>query len=79
MSPTLSTYDLCSQSLNILVTEVSQADLRNIVTTLLKIVTNITQNPMEPKFRKLPKNSKSMQEKILRYAQASNFLFAAGF
>jgi hypothetical protein len=61
------------------VTEVPQADMRNIVTTLLKIITNITQNPMEPKFRKLPKHSKSMQEKILRYPYAIHFLVAAGF
>ncbi len=62
-----------------LVTEVPQADMRNIVTTLLKIITNITQNPMDPKFRKLPKRSMSMQEKILRYPNAIHFLVAAGF
>ena len=53
--------------------------MRAIVTTLLKIITNITQNPMEPKFRKLPKHSKSMQEKILKYPYAVHFLVAAGF
>lgn len=55
-----STYDQCSQNLQILVTEVPQADMRTTVTTLLKILNNITQNPMEAKFRKLPKHSKSM-------------------
>ena len=53
--------------------------MRAIVTTLLKIITNITQNPMEPKFRKLPKHSKSMQEKILKYPYAVHFLVAVGF
>ena len=34
---------------------------------------------MEPKYRKLPKHSKSMQEKILRFDQAVKFLQVAGF
>ena len=50
-----------------------------IVTTLLKIITNMIQNPMEPKFKKLPKHSKSMQGRILKNPHAIHFLVAAGF
>lgn len=50
-------YVRCSQSLTALITYVPQAEMQNIVSTLLEIVTNITQNPMEPKYRKLPKHS----------------------
>lgn len=53
--------------------------MRATVTTLLKIVTNILQNPMDPKFRKIPKHSKALQEKILKYPYALHFLTAAGF
>ncbi len=34
---------------------------------------------MEPKYMKLPKHSKSMQDKILQYPYAVHFLAAAGF
>lgn len=53
--------------------------MRTTVGTLLKIISNVIQNPMEPKFRKLPKHSKSIQEKIMKYPYAVHFLSAAGF
>ena len=60
-------------------TEVPKVEMRTTVTTLLKIVSNILLNPMDPKFRKLPKHSKALQDKILKYPYAIHFLTAAGF
>ena len=34
---------------------------------------------MDPKFRKIPKHSKALQDKILKYPYALHFLTAAGF
>lgn len=45
--------------------------MRATVETLHKIITNILTSPMEPKFRKLPKTSKSLQDKILKYNSAT--------
>ena len=40
------------------------------IDTMFKIVANIASNPMEPKFRKLGKSSKALNEKILKYKSA---------
>jgi hypothetical protein len=76
---TVATYDRCSQNLQKLETEVPPAEMEELVTTLLKIITNITQKPMDPELRKLQKHSDFVQEKILRYHYAIHFLVAAGF
>lgn len=53
--------------------------LRGVVDTLFKILTNIAASPMEPKFRRLGKQSKAVKEKILAYSAATQFLLASGF
>ena len=50
-----------------------------MVTTLFKIISNILMQPFEPKFRKLPKGSQSVKDKILANPNAMNFLKLAGF
>ena len=50
-----------------------------MTTTLFKVVSNILTSPFEPKYRKLPRNSNSVQEKILAFPNACNFLKVAGF
>ena len=37
------------------------------------------QNALDPKFRRIPRSSKSLQEKVLRYQNATMFLLIAGF
>ena len=37
-----------------------KAKLKAVITTLFKIISNILTSPFEPKFRKLPKTSKSV-------------------
>ena len=53
--------------------------IRAVTTTLFKVVSNILQSPFEPKFRKLPRNSSTVQEKIMAHPNAVNFLKLAGF
>ena len=53
--------------------------LRGTVETLHKIVTNILSQSLEPKFRKLPKKSQSLQEKVLKFGPAVEFLKVSGF
>lgn len=56
-----------------------RASLQVTLTTLFKIVTNISANPMEPKFRKLGKTSKALNDKILKYKSAVSFVVVVGF
>lgn len=74
-----STFDTCFALLNQLQTQCDMGSLRNSVTTLFKVITNIQNNPMEPKFRKLSKTSKALNEKILQFQAARQFIMAAGF
>ena len=46
---------------------------------MFKIISNILTSPFEPKFRKIPKASATVREKIICYSSAVNFLKMAGF
>lgn len=52
-----STFDQCRSLLEGLAASTDMGQLRASVETLHKVVTNILSQPMEPKFRKLPKKS----------------------
>ena len=56
-----------------------KAKIKGVVTILFKIISNILTSPFEPKFRKLPKGSASVKDKILANPSAVNFLKMAGF
>ena len=56
-----------------------KAKIKGIVSTLFKIISNILTSPFEPKFRKLPRNSKTVSEKITPFPGATNYLKLAGF
>ena len=72
--------DKCSDLLAQLVSEINdQQALFQTLTLLYKIVSNILQNALDPKFRRIPRSSKSLQEKVLRYQNATMFLLIAGF
>jgi len=43
------------------------------------MLVNIITSPLDQKFRRVPKSSKSLQEKVLPYKNAMKFLFVAGF
>ncbi len=49
------------------------------VATLRKYLENITQNPTEPKYRKIRKSNRVFQERVLPVEGAEKFLEAAGF
>ena len=57
----------------------ARARLRAVITTLVKVIGNILSSPMEPKFRKLPKQAGSVKQKILGYPHAVAFLKVADF
>ena len=72
--------DKCSDLLAQLVSEINdQQALFQTLTLLYKIVSNILQNALDPKFRRIPRSSKSLQEKVLKYQNATMFLLIAGF
>ena len=56
-----------------------KARVKAIVSTLFKIISNVLTSPFEPKFRKLPKNSNTVRDKIMAYPNAVNFLQIVGF
>ena len=56
-----------------------KAKVKLVVSTLFKVISNILTSPFEPKFRKLPRHSNSVKEKILANPSAINFLKIAGF
>lgn len=74
-----STYDDCLSHLQSLTKGMDMGALRGSVDLLHKIVTNILSQPLELKFRRIPKSSKSLQEKVLAHKPALMFLIAAGF
>ena len=47
---------------------------RDTVQTLLKVVSNLIANPLEPKVRRMPKSNQAVQAKILQFRSACNFL-----
>ena len=57
----------------------NKAAIKGVVTTLFKVISNILTSPFEPKFRRMPRHAKSVQEKILANPSAVNFLKIAGF
>ena len=57
----------------------ARAKLKGIITTLVKIIGNIINSPMEPKYRKLPKKAESVKTKILNNSHAIAFLKIADF
>lgn len=59
--------------------EQGKGQLRVTVETLFKIVTNIYNNPMDPKYRKLSKTSKALKEKILSLKSSVQFMITIGF
>lgn len=69
------------ESSDVLITDPAEkkAKLKAVTTTLFKVVSNILTSPFEPKFRKLPRNSNTVREKILAYPNAVNFLKLTGF
>mmetsp|Transcript_21952 Transcript_21952/g.29340 ORF Transcript_21952/g.29340 Transcript_21952/m.29340 type:complete len:145 (-) Transcript_21952:739-1173(-) len=56
-----------------------KAKVKAVTTTLFKVISNVLTSPFEPKFRKLPRNSNTVKDKILAYPNACNFLKVAGF
>jgi len=49
------------------------------VNTLFKIINNIINSPLDPKFRKLPKENEAVRNKVLNHNGAVEFLKIAGF
>lgn len=47
--------------------------------TMITILSNLVQNPMEPKYRSLDKSKKPIQEKILNFQSLVEFLKCCGF
>jgi PUB domain len=47
--------------------------------TMITILSNLVQNPMEPKYRSLDKTKKPIQEKILNFQSLVEFLKCCGF
>lgn len=56
-----------------------KAKVKGVVQVLFRVISNILTSPMEPKFRKLPKESKMVKEKIMANPNAVKFLKMAGF
>jgi hypothetical protein len=57
----------------------SDGNVKESIELLFKIVNNILGNPMEQKFRKIPKKSQALQKKVLRFPSAVAFLKICGF
>lgn len=53
--------------------------IRAVTSTLFKVISNILQSPFEPKFRKMPRNSNTVRDKIMAHPNAVNFLKLGGF
>ena len=56
-----------------------KAKVKAVISVLFKVISNILMQPFEPKFRKMPKGSASVKEKILANPNAVKFLQLAGF
>lgn len=77
--PAIKVYDESAATLQSLMGAIDKNQLRLTVELLHKMVSNIAQQPLEPKFRRVPKTSKSLQEKVLPYKHALHFLKLVGF
>jgi hypothetical protein len=53
--------------------------LRTAWTTLLKFVTNVAMNPTEDKFRKIRLSNPAVQQRVVAFAGAVDFLEVCGF
>lgn len=77
LSPTVS--DPFKNSLQALRASNSSADYLTAVTTLEKILNNITQHPMEEKYRKVKKDNPAFQRRLGALAAGDLVMQAAGF
>lgn len=53
--------------------------IKTSVNTLFKVVNNILGAPLEPKYRKLPKENEKVRAQVLSHSGAVGFLMIAGF
>ncbi|CAG0879137.1 unnamed protein product [Darwinula stevensoni] len=57
----------------------NEEKVKQCVSTLLKILDNIIQDPSEPKYRKIRVQNKAFQEQVASMEGTIDFLFGAGF
>ena len=70
------TMEACLGALQNLQSEIpnDKSRQRDTLQTLFKIITNLISKPLDPQVRRFNKSNKSIQEKILNYKSAINFL-----